>query len=135
MASHIFFLDASTPAIVSCTACGILRRSPCPHFSVAILGDRDRRLHGNVRQVRSVVFGLENLSPVFALWTNAASTSPTLRTTLPGCREVASSVLRNGAELYTECGLLLIVPFDLQPARPLNAARVLSAITATPPKG
>ena len=61
------------------------------------------------------------------------STSPTLRTTLPGCREVVSSVLRNGAELYTEWGLLSHSIFRL--LRPWNAAYVLSAITATPPNG
>ena len=62
MASHILFLDAEHAGDGLLHGLRILRRSPGQNFSVAILGDGDWRLHGNVRQMRSVVLGLDRFS-------------------------------------------------------------------------
>ena len=62
VAGNILFLDAQNAGDRVLHGLRILRRSPRQHFSVAIFRHRDRRFHGNVRQVRRVVFRLDNLA-------------------------------------------------------------------------
>ncbi len=55
VAGYIFFLDAEHAGDGFLHGLRILGWRPGEHFSVAILGDGYWRLHGNVREVRSVI--------------------------------------------------------------------------------
>src|SRR5207244_5261664 len=63
----------------------------------------------------------------------AASKSPSLRTTLPGLRAASSSVARYAFESYDTFGPSSHTIFSA--SRPLIAAHVFLATTATPPSG
>ena len=115
--SHIFFLDAEHARNGLLHRLRILRRCPCQHFSVAIFGDGDGRFHGNVRQMRSVVLGLDN------------------RSTLGKCRVHIADVANNFARLPGRCferlaecrGVVLrvrtAIPFDLQTLASLECGK------------
>ena len=46
----------------SCTCLRILRRSPQEDLAIAIVGKRNGRLHGGVREMRNVVIGFDHLA-------------------------------------------------------------------------
>ena len=65
VARHVFFLNAEHAGNCLLHSLRILRGRPGENFSVAVLGYSYWRLHGSVRQMRSVVLGLDDLSAVF----------------------------------------------------------------------
>ena len=83
--------------------------------------------------ITAVVLQAGYSSIVLVLRANSASTSPTLRATLPGfCAAAINSRLKDSDSNF-ECGLDSHSTFSF--LRPCMADHVLSATTATPPNG
>ena len=86
----------------------VLRAGPDDHSAVAVIGDSGRRLHGCVRQVRHVVFGLDDLAAFRELGLHVAQVADE-------CRLVARGLLERLFVLRRVVGGVgTVFPLDLE---------------------
>src|SRR5208337_5248792 len=109
MASDILFFNAKYTSNGFLYGLRALSRSPRQHFSVSILGDGDRRLHRSMREMRSIVFRLDDLAALGKFRVHVAQIAHHLpRLTRRGFQSLAEWIgivnrVRTGVPIDLEC--------------------------------